>query len=296
MLTGHGEQKYTTGRRLASSLDRNWPTLLSERWQHRAGDLPVIKPAETEIAMMLSGRQRVKRRGDGRVQDTLAVPGTIWLCPAGIQEDEIHIYGDIEDCIHIYIPAAPLINAALNDLDVDPDRVKLRYEGGFHDPLIEQIGLAIAAEMEEESAAGTLLVESMRVTLAAHITRHYSTLPSNKRLAQVNGALAPKKLQRVIDYIEANLNKNISLEDLASQACLSEYHFARAFKATLGVSPHCYVTNKKLDSAKQLMSDKSKTLIEISMMTGFSTQAHFTKVFKRAVGVTPGEYRTRLTS
>ena len=56
---------------------------------------------------MLKGGLRVRRRGDGRLQEHEAVPGTVWICPAGIREDMIHLYGEIEESVHIYLPAAP---------------------------------------------------------------------------------------------------------------------------------------------------------------------------------------------
>ena len=83
-LSGHGELKYVTGKRLASSAGRGWSSVLVERWRHNRGQLNDVKPKETEVAVLTSGRMRVRRRGDGQVQECLAVPGTVWLCPAGI--------------------------------------------------------------------------------------------------------------------------------------------------------------------------------------------------------------------
>lgn len=295
MLHGHGDHKYQTGRRINTSADRNWSTLLAERWTHGQGALPDTKPAETEIAIMLAGKLRVKRRGDGQLQDTLAVPGTIWICPAGILEQEIYLSGDIEDCIHLYIPSTPLSSLALRELDIDPAQVSLRYEGGFHDPLIEQIGRSILAEMEDESTAGTLLVETLRAALAAHLFKNYSTL-SSKRVAlpTAQNALDKKRLRRVLDFIAANLDQNLTLEQIAGEACLSPFHFARAFKAAMGKAPHCYITEQKLEQAKRLIIDNRYPLTEIASMTGFSNQAHFTRMFKREFGLTPGEFRSRI--
>ena len=107
-LCGHGEAKYPHSTRLDSSAGRGWTGLFAETWRHRAGDLPDIEPRETEIIVLTRGRLQVRRRGDGRLQRTAAVPGTVWLCPAGIREDMIRLYNDLEESIHIYLPAAPL--------------------------------------------------------------------------------------------------------------------------------------------------------------------------------------------
>ena len=115
---------------------------------------------------MIDGRLRTRRRGDGKVQLHDAVPGTVWLCPAGIREDMIHLYGDIRESLHMYIPANPLSQNALEELDIDQDRVRLRYDGGFRDPLIERIALAVLTEMRNPGPAGRLLVDTLSSALA----------------------------------------------------------------------------------------------------------------------------------
>src|ERR1700732_1914017 len=104
-ILGHGKAKYTTGTCLDSSRERGWRGLLAERWHHSEGDLGEVLPRDTEVIVMLSGQLRVRRRGDGQLQRHDAVPGTVWLCPAGIREDMIHLYGEIQDSIHLYLPA-----------------------------------------------------------------------------------------------------------------------------------------------------------------------------------------------
>jgi AraC family transcriptional regulator len=83
-IIGHGKAKYITGNCLHSSRDQNWSGLLAERWHHSEGDLSEIVPCNTEVIIMQSGQSRVRRRGDGQVQDHSAAAGTVWLCPAGI--------------------------------------------------------------------------------------------------------------------------------------------------------------------------------------------------------------------
>ena len=159
-LGRHGCAKYTTGTRLATSGGRGWDGLLAERWRHSEGDLGEAQPRDTEVIVMLRGRLRVRRRGDGRLEDHYAVPGTVWLCPAGVSEDMIRLYGEVEESLHLFLPTVPLAETALHELDIDPDRIHLRYEGGFRDPLIEQIAWAVHAEMNACAPTGKLLVES----------------------------------------------------------------------------------------------------------------------------------------
>ena len=291
-ILGHGKAKYTTGRRLQSSEPRGWQGMLAERWRHAAGDLGEVKPRETEVIVMFDGRLRVRRRGDGRLQYHEATPGTIWLCPAGIGEDMIHLYDDIEDSLHMYIPASPLSSAAYEELGLDPDKVRLRYEGGFHDPLIEQIGRAVRAELVRPGPFGGLLIETLSSALSVYLLQNYSTVtPSSTPLPAARGGLDRRRLARVIDFIEDNLGRELSLDELARVACLSPYHFVRSFRAAVGRTPHRYLVERRVARARALLDAGSLPLAQVADLCGFASQTHFTSAFKRAVGTTPGAYR-----
>ena len=291
-LTGHGRAKYTTGTRLGTSEGRGWRGLLAERWQHSEGDLAEIQPRDTEVIVMLQGRLRVRRRGDGRLQHHDAVPGTVWLCPAGIREDMIHLYGDVKESIHLYLPAAPLSETALREFDVDPDKVRLRYDGGFRDPLVEYIAREVHAEMIGEAPLGRMQVETLAKALGVYIMRHYSNLePASTSLPAVRGALDARRLERVMEFIDAHISEDLTIDTLANEVYLSPFHFARAFKAATGSAPHRYITDRRIERAKALINEGRLPLADIAYICGFSSQAHLTRWFKRIVGATPGAYR-----
>ena len=292
LLAGHGRAKYTTGTLLGSSRDRRWNGLLAERWTHGEGELAEFLPRETEIAVMLEGRVHLRRRGDGRLQHSDAVPGMIWLCPAGIREDMIKAYGDIAEMIHIYLPAMQLSDTALRELDVDPEAVRLHFDGGFRDPLIERIARAIHAELLDPAPAGKMLVETLGAALGIQVLRRHSNLERTAiSLPSARGALDPRRLRRIADFIDAHLSEDLTVETLANEACLSPFHFARAFKAATGTAPHRYLTDRRIEHAKALIAEGRLPLVEIADVCGFSSQAHLTRWFKRIVGTTPGAYR-----
>jgi AraC family transcriptional regulator len=95
----------------------------------------------------------------------------------------------------------------------------------------------------------------------------------------------------VLEYIEANLEGDLSVDQLASIACLSRFHFARAFKAAVGRSPHRYVSAKRLERAKALLIRRDQSLVEIALALNFSCQANFTRAFRQMTGQSPGQYR-----
>ena len=86
-------------------------------------------------------------------------------------------------------------------------------------------------------------------------------------------------------------NKDLPIEALSKEARLSPFHFARAFKAATGMTPHAYLTDRRIEEAKFWNSQGRLPLAEIAHLCGFSSQAYFTKWFKRLVGATAGAYR-----
>ena len=106
--------------------------------------------------------------------------------------------------------------------------------------------------------------------------------------------LDARRRARVLDYIEANLEGDLTVARLASVACLSEFYFARAFKAAIGESPHRHVSARRLERAKDLLSDADRALVDIALALRFSCQANFTRAFRRATGQTPAQYRRNL--
>ena len=105
------------------------------------------------------------------------------------------------------------------------------------------------------------------------------------------GGLPPRALRRVCEYVEAHLEKNISLQMLASTAGLSMSHFARAFKQSQGVPPHEYLVRCRVRRVQELLATTDLPLSEIARASGFSDQSHCTRRFREQVGVTPSGYR-----
>jgi AraC family transcriptional regulator len=208
------------------------------------------------------------RQGGGIFDRTVAERGTIWLCPAGLQEDYIDISDPMPGILHIYLPPS---HFSPNSLGVDIDKsviASLRYESGFQGPLLAEI--AYATELKTQTAAGRLLAETLACSLAARLVQnHVSSSPAQASPRITKEGLDRRRLSRVLDYLEANLEGDVTLDHLASIACLSRFHFARAFKAAIGQSPHQYVSAKRLERAKALLIRGDQTLVNIALAPTF---------------------------
>ena len=106
------------------------------------------------------------------------------------------------------------------------------------------------------------------------------------------GTLPWGRLRRVTEYIQQNLDKDLTLAELAALLYMSPYHFARLFKCSTGVPPHRFVVRQRIARARAFLATQELSIAQISRMVGFRTASHFTTVFRRATGVTPRGYRT----
>lgn len=290
-------EKYNEATLVLSSAERAWSGLLAEVRDHSGGiitrnaGLPinelVIDPHGSTSAV-------VTRTGYGIVDRTLAKRGTVWLCPEGVQEDEVSISTLLPGMLHLYLDPALFTAEALGDSVAGGEANTFYFDRGFEDPLIAQIGLVILAELREATPGGDLLIESLAGSLAVRMLHRRANVAALRMRGLEMGAdLAQHRMRRVVDYIRANLEGDIRLEDLAGIACLSRFHFVRAFKAATGKSPYRYVTDLRIERAKALLRLGQLSLLEIAVELNFSSQATFTRAFRKATGYTPGQYPGR---
>jgi len=103
--------------------------------------------------------------------------------------------------------------------------------------------------------------------------------------------IRPDVLSRVLQLIDQRYNEPLRVEDLGRHAALSPFHFARMFKISVGQAPHAYLTAKRMEHARELLSGSAMPIAEVAHRVGFRTQAHFSGVFRKQVGMTPGQFR-----
>jgi transcriptional regulator GlxA family with amidase domain len=98
-------------------------------------------------------------------------------------------------------------------------------------------------------------------------------------------------MRRVREYVEAHLGESTDLKMLAAVAGLSVHHFAREFRQSAGVTPHNYLTQKRVERAQEMLAQTNLALSAIAYATGFSDQGHLTRHFRHVLGTTPGAFR-----
>jgi AraC-like DNA-binding protein len=108
--------------------------------------------------------------------------------------------------------------------------------------------------------------------------------------SRFRGGLAGGALRRVRGYINEHIGERISLDQLARQAGVSRFHFARQFRLSTGESPMGYLRRVRIERSKCILQARATTIAEVAASLGFSDQSHFTRIFGRLVGVSPGSF------
>lgn len=170
---------------------------------------------------------------------------------------------------------------------VNSDRIELipRFMT-VQDALIQGIFSTLKAELET-GGGGTLLVDSLKTALAIHLLRNYcTTVPKSS----YGDGLSSAKISLVTDYINAHLHEELKLTEVAAIAQISPYHFLRLFKQSMGVTPHQYILQSRIDKAKYLLKSSDLSIADIALRVGFCDQSHLTRCFKRILGLTPKQF------
>ncbi len=215
------------------------------------------------------------------------------MSPPGPKECLFDVSAPVPQVLHIYLPSQHFSADSLGiGADAAAAHTSLRYERSFQDPLVAEIAFAIVSEMRTQTAGSRLLAETLAVSLAARLVHSHGGLSPDKDLEQLSRqGLDRRRLTRVREYIAANLEGDLTIAQLAKVACLSHFHFARAFKTAVGQSPHQYVSAHRLERAKEMLTRGDQPLLDIAIALNFSSQANFTRAFRAGTGMTPGQFR-----
>ena len=191
--------------------------------------------------------------------------------------------------VHFYLPRK-FLNAIADDVDA-PHIGDLHYEPGHgvDDPTMRALASALFPALDQPEQANHMFVDHIMSAVGFHVAQTYGGLEAVTGL--MRGGLAPWQQRRAKEIIEANLVGEISLTELARECCLSASHFSRAFRDTVGISPHQWLLRRRIEKAKQLLRNRQLSLSEVALDCGFADQSHFTRVFTKLSGTSPGAWR-----
>lgn len=186
--------------------------------------------------------------------------------------------------------------------DMDYRFLQMFYEKGdgkFNrldrdNPVTSQISndlASIQTEFRYKRQAYELMIKAKFLTVFANIIRYYDYTSGIKLNPILRKDMS--HMNRVLEYINNNLNNDIKLDDLSDIACMSRTYFCAIFKKFNGLSPFEYILSKRIQKAIEYIKTTEKSITEISSLCGFNTSANFNKTFKKITGNSPSYYRLK---
>ena len=133
--------------------------------------------------------------------------------------------------------------------------------------------------------------QTLAIAVAAHLARRYGAREQPRRPSPHPAAIDAGKLHRIDEFIDARIDTQVSLGDLAALSGMSVFRFSRVFKLATGIPPHQYVLRRRIERAKSMLRVAAPTVADVALECGFASQSHFTDAFHRAVGTTPRRFR-----
>ena len=171
-------------------------------------------------------------------------------------------------------------------------RMEFAPRFSLKDSQLEHLVRGLVGVAEEGPQADPLIAELLLNATCLRLAKRYAV--SKLNLAPRTGGLPPMRLQRVLSYIEANLDRAITLSQLSTVADMSLYYFATLFKQSTKLSPHQYVLRRRIERAKQLLRETKAGVLEISLSLGYEQPNNFARTFRRLTGTSPTHYRRNL--
>jgi AraC family transcriptional regulator len=177
------------------------------------------------------------------------------------------------------------VSRVAEELELDADRIELTAQRGITDPTFRHIAMALRAGVQTGDALEPMYGEGLSTAVAAHLLREYgAAVLGPKRQC---GGLPHEKLARAVEYIQDQLDSDLTVSGIAQAVGMSRNHLTRLFKESTGQSPYRYVVEARVRKAKELLTTCKFTISEAAHHVGFVDQSHLTRHFKRVFGLPP---------
>jgi AraC family transcriptional regulator len=285
----HGRALRQGNRLIANSQDIGWRSLHAAIIEE--GPFSTIEPPIGHPMMIyhLTRPTEVTRKIEGGPGNRQLIgPRRICLTPGEATTHWEH-HGRPE-ILQVYLRASAYQAAVSEIYNCDASRAELVPRFAILDPMLEQLAIALTTALRDGTAGDGLYIDTLAQMMAVHFARFHS---SNSRSVPASSSptVSGRRMQRVLEYVEENLDGDLSLEAMAAEVGISPIYLARAFKAAIGQSPHRYVLARRIERAKELLRNTELPVVDVALASGFSSQSHLSYWFQRYLGVSPAAYR-----
>ena len=259
---------------LSSSVDLGWQGITVELHSLPASEYPEHYVRGHRLAIMRRGKPiTYEWKDSGRWKSRQTHPGIFFLQSHG----ELNTPRWFEPFEIIAIAIEPSFVAQCFQNAIDCNSIRFLERRAAYDSDVALFAAHFEAELTNSNYGGVLYGESLALAFSLLLLEQHS----ESSLTLPKGKLSSWQLREIIEYIHAHLDTQLSLTKLATQLNLSTFHFARLFKKSLGLSPHKYILQNRIEKAKSLILSQRLPLSNIALQAGFYDQTHFGKAFKK---------------
>jgi AraC family transcriptional regulator len=240
------------------------------------------------VSLHVGASVEVGCQRDGRYHRGLGVHGDIDIIPPGTASRwELKE----RDSSLILAVSQTLLSRAAEESGGDPEKIQVANRFQIRDPQMEQIGWALKAEVEAGYPGGRVYFDSLGLALATSLLARHGS--GGGEVSRYKYGMSGRRLRTVLDYIEDNLSRDLSLKEIADVAGLSVSHCKTAFSKSVGAPIHQYVIQRRVERAKQLLSREGMSVSQVAAETGFTHKSHLAFHTRRVYGLSPTGLRRR---
>ncbi|MGK7755191.1 helix-turn-helix domain-containing protein [Roseovarius sp. C03] len=262
-----------------------------EYFQAEPATMPTLVFDEHHILFNLRDEpQRVENWRNGTHRDFTFRKNEIVVTPAGIKSGW-RCYGTSE-CIVVTIIPAELDRFSTQELGLLRDETQLIDKPQFEDADLTGATVMLRDALQDRRAGYEVMYESLARVFVVKLRQSYGLERAAAR--DFGSGFTARRYKRVLDFLARNFGRQVSVEEIASEAGMSAAHFSRLFKDTIGETPHQFLTSFRIERAREMLADGERPMIEIALACGFADQPHFSRTFLRVSGQTPREFRKNL--
>jgi AraC family transcriptional regulator len=268
--------------------EQPWKGVLLESHLVQSSEIPQHEHLDLVLHLQLTGSDDFEWWSGGKNAIEHTRPGSMILIPPGTS-DRLRWSGPSERLI-VSVRESDLAHLA-NDLGA-PRTPEFKTNWSLRDPSTQYLVTEMGSETRSGFPLGSLYADLLAIGLQTQLLKSHSLDPV--KTPPPKGGLSLPKLKRAMEYINANLTKDMRLESIAGELDLSASHFAHEFRSSTGKTPYQYLLDQRIERAKDLLKRTKSPVQYISGLAGFRSPVNFVRSFRQRVGLTPEAWRRNL--
>ncbi|MCA1631461.1 MAG: helix-turn-helix transcriptional regulator, partial [Acidobacteria bacterium] len=239
------------------------------------------------VLLLLDGALRWRA---GARAGELSAPSALLSAPG----DSVEASGARAETISLSIAPAYVLDCALRARLTRDDALIAFTRADVRDERLARLARDIAEELRDAEKGQELVVTALVEQLVVRLLRRHANVRRAEALELTRAGLIDRRVRRAVELMHAHMERELPLEELASAAYLSPFHFARLFKKVTGASPHAYLAALRIERAKSLLATTEHSITGVATRVGYSSSSHFSKAFRQSTGLTPRAFRAAL--